>query len=100
VVMKFMQHIPEDYPSIVFIEKAASGDIIKMLKDKGINAIKAEAVKENGREYAYSILRPEAVVFSTSNFDYAVDGIACTEKAFIDLFYAITREGYPMRFRS
>ena len=32
----------------------------------------------------------------TESFDFAEDGLATIEKAFVDLFYAVTRNGYPV----
>lgn len=41
-------------------------------------------------------MRPNVILYLTDNFDYADSNIALTENAFIDLFYAITRNTYPM----
>ncbi len=96
VVIKFMQHVPEEYPIMLFAEKNSEMDIIRLLKDKEITAIKASSVKDIDEEYVYTIMRPNVILYLTDNFDYANSNIALTEKAFIDLFYAITRTAYPM----
>lgn len=96
VVIKFMQHVPEEYPIMLFAEKNSETDIIQLLEKKEIRIVKANSVKDFDDDYVYSIMRPDIVLYLTNNFDYAENNIAFTEKAFIDLFYAITRHAYPM----
>jgi len=96
VVIKFMQHVPEEYPIMLFAEKNSETDIIQLLKDNKITVVKASSVKAFDNEYVYTIMRPNVILYLTDNFDYADSNIALTEKAFIDLFYAITRNAYPM----
>ena len=96
VIIKFMQHVPEEYPIILFVEKNSETDIIQLLNKNKITVVKASSVKDFDDEYVYTIMRPNVILYLTDNFDYADSNIALTEKAFIDLFYAITRNAYPM----
>ena len=96
VIIKFMQHVPEDYPVMLFIEKSSEMDIIQLLKGREITAVKASAVKDLEDDYVYSIIRPNVIIYPTDSFNYMEKNIALIEKAFIDLFYAITRNNYPM----
>ena len=96
IVIKFMQHIPEEYPIILFVGKSSEPDIMQLLNRDKITVVKASSVKDMGDEYVYTIMRPNLIIYLTDNFDYTDNNIALTEKAFIDLFYAITRNGYPM----
>ncbi|HZK61826.1 MAG TPA: DUF6577 family protein [Anaerovoracaceae bacterium] len=96
IVLKFMQHVPEEYPIILFVEKSSEADIMQLLNRNEITVVKASSVKDMGDEYVYTIMRPNVIIYLTDNFDYTDNNIALTEKAFIDLFYAITRNGYPM----
>lgn len=38
----------------------------------------------------------QAVLFTTENFSYCDDGMATIEKAFVDLYFAVTRNDYPL----
>ncbi len=61
------------------------------LKENEITVVKASSVRALDVEYVYTIMRPNIILYLTDNFDYAESNIVFTEKAFIDLFYAITR---------
>ena len=39
---------------------------------------------------------PWVVLYMTENFDFATNGLASIEKAFVDFYYAVTRNGYPV----
>ena len=40
--------------------------------------------------------KKQVIVYDTENFDYENGGIATIEKAFVDLYFSITRNGYPL----
>jgi len=96
VILKFMQHVPENYPIIVFIEKAAHQEIVHILKQKKIMVTEPTLLKETYDNYMYTSEKSIVILYPTDNFDYEEDNIATTEKAFIDLFYAVTRNKYPL----
>ncbi len=96
VVVKFMQHVPEEYPIMLFVEKNTETDVTRLLKENEFTVVRASSLKDLDVEYVYTIMRPNVILYLTDNFDYADSNVALTEKAFIDLFYAITRHAYPM----
>ena len=75
ILAKYMLHIPEQYPVIAFIEKAAKEEIYAMFSG-GHNM--------------------QVILYTTEDFQYSSEGLASIEKAFIDLYFAITRNGYPL----
>jgi len=96
ILEKFMHHIPENYPIIVFGEKRAMGEILRALKNNKVMAINPKALREVYDEYIYKLEEPIVILYSTESFIYAENNIATNEKAFIDLFYAVTRNQYPL----
>lgn len=97
VLLKYMQHVPEQYPLILFVEKAAGEEVGNVLNEAGFQVIEPVKLKE---QYPDSVLsgsrKTQIVLYGTDNFDYCEDNIATTEKAFVDLYFAVTRNGYPL----
>lgn len=97
VLQRFMQHVPEQYPMLLFVEKSAHDEIIKYLLDGGFAVVKPSGIRQ---QYEDAILagieKKQIIVYDTENFDYENDGIATIEKAFVDLYFSITRNGYPL----
>lgn len=97
VLQRFMQHVPEQYPMILFIEKPAHDEMINYLRDGGFAVVKPSEIRQ---QYEDAILagieKKQVIVYDTENFDYENDGIATIEKAFVDLYFSITRNGYPL----
>lgn len=96
VLLRFMQHIPDQYPAIVFVEHSALDEIAEILLRSGMTII-------SGKEYLTSqsfIERNEMtnllLLYPTQNFSYAIDGYATNEKAFVDLYFEITRKSYSL----
>lgn len=38
----------------------------------------------------------QVILYTTEDFQYSSEGLASIEKAFVDLYFAITRNGYPL----
>lgn len=97
VLQRFMQHVPEQYPMLLFVEKSAHDEIINYLLDGGFAVVKPSGIRQ---QYEDAILagieKKQIIVYDTKNFDYENDGIATIEKAFVDLYFSITRNGYPL----
>ena len=97
VLQRFMQHVPEQYPTILFIEKSAHEEIVNNLLDGDFNIVKPSEIHQ---QYENAVLtgneKKQIVVYDTENFDYENEGIATIEKAFVDLYFSITRNGYPL----
>lgn len=97
VLQRFMQHVPEQYPMILFIEKAAHEEMVNYLLDSGFNVVKPSEIRQQYEDVVLSGSdKKQIVVYDTENFDYETDGIATIEKAFVDLYFSITRNGYPL----
>lgn len=97
ILAKYMQHVPEQYPVIVFIEKEAKEEIYDNLMFKGINVIEPLQIKTM---YENSALKGntsmQVVLYVTESFKYSEEGLATVEKAFVDLYFAISRNNYPL----
>lgn len=97
VLQRFMQHVPEQYPMLLFVEKSAHDEIINYLLDGGFAVVKPSGIRQ---QYEDAILagieKKQIILYDTENFDYENDGIATIEKAFVDLYFSITRNGYPL----
>lgn len=97
VLLKYMQHVPEQYPLILFVERAARDEIESTLGEAGFQVIEPVKLKE---QYEDSILsgdrNTQVILYLTDNFDYCDNSIATIEKAFVDLYFSITRNGYPV----
>lgn len=97
VLQRFMQHVPEQYSMLLFVEKSAHDEIINYLLDGGFAVVKPSRIRQ---QYEDAILagieKKQIIVYDTENFDYENDGIATIEKAFVDLYFSITRNGYPL----
>ncbi len=96
VLLRFMQHIPDQYPVVVFVERSALDEISEILLRSGMTII-------SGNEYLTSqsfIERNEmtnlVLLYPTQNFTYAIDGYATNEKAFVDLYFEISRKSYAL----
>lgn len=97
VLQKYMLHVPEQYPLIVFAEKGAKEEIKTTLLLNQMEVIEPAQAKE--RYETQNFVRREGIqiiLYPTENFTYNEEGIATTEKAFVDLYYAVTRNGYPV----
>ena len=97
VLQRFMQHVPEQYPMILFVEKAAHDEIITYLSGGEFSVIKPSEIR---KQYEDAVLagadKKLVIAYDTENFDYESDGIATIEKAFVDLYFSIIRNGYPL----
>lgn len=97
ILQRFMQHVPEQYPMILFVEKYAHDEIINYLSDGEFVVVKPSEIR---RQYEDAVLagidKKQVIIYDTENFDYENDGIATIEKAFVDLYFSITRNGYPL----
>ena len=97
VLQRFMQHVPEQYPMILFVEKVAHNEIANHLQDDRFVVVKPSEIRQ---QYEESMLakteKTQVIVYDTENFDYEAEGIAIIEKAFVDLYFSVTRNGYPL----
>lgn len=96
ILSVFMEHIPERFPVILFVERNSINEIVDLLIENGIDAL------PNVKEDIFSILRQLysakeiVLVYTTNEFKYSNKGRASIEKAFVDIYYEVTRKGYPL----
>ncbi len=97
ILQKYMLHVPEQYPVIVYIQKESKEEIVNVLNERRYEIIEPLKLRERYETSRYSRQNDEAVVlYVTENFEDGENGLATIEKAFVDLYYAVTRNGYPL----
>lgn len=97
ILAKYMQHIPEQYPVIVFVEKEAREEIYDSLTFKGIDVLEPLQVKTLYENAIFTGSKNmQVVLYATDNFTYSEEGLATVEKAFVDLYFSISRNNYPL----
>ncbi len=96
VIAKFLHHIPMQYPIIVFVEKAAFEKVGELLNTDDIISVKADKIMEEYERNWISGGKDIVVLNQTDSFAYQEQGIAIIEKAFLDLYYEVTRNKYPL----
>lgn len=97
ILQKYMLHIPEQYPIIIYISKESKDELIDVLDRKSYEIIEPLKLKRRYEIFRYTRQNNEIVVlYLTENFEDSKDGLATIEKAFVDLYYAVTRNGYPL----
>lgn len=97
VLQKYMQHVPEQYPCLLFVNKAAKEEVRDLLQKNNMEVLlptQIQVMYENhvlkGKEL------PQVVLYQTECFEDAENGVASIEKAFVDLYYSVTRNEYPL----
>ena len=97
ILAKYMQHVPEQYPIMLFAEKPAKGEIKENLIAKGFLLFEPTELRMRYDETVYAGRKEtQVVLYVTDNFDYAEEGLATLEKAFVDTYFSVTRNGYPL----
>ena len=82
---------------MLFIEKEAKEEIKTILRSNGFDSVEAIQTKEMYERYSFTGTDTSWVIlYQTESFEFAEDGVATIEKAFVDLFYAVSRNGYPL----
>lgn len=97
VLLKYMQHVPEQYPLMLFVEKIGREETKRILGEMGYLVFEPTEFR-NGYETAMFAGRAETMVimYSTDSFEYEDEGVAILEKAFVDTYYSVTRNSYPL----
>lgn len=97
ILHKYMQHVPEQYPNIVFIRKESKAEISEILSKSKYKVIEPVNLKDIFENNVYAGIEELSVLlYQTENFDDSENGLATIEKAFVDLYYAVTRNDYPL----
>ncbi|MFQ5452709.1 MAG: DUF6577 family protein [Candidatus Zixiibacteriota bacterium] len=96
VLSIFMLHVPERYPALVFVDKYSLFDVLDYLRANDINAIDYSKVRHFPGINDLVLIGDIVLLSITREFSYAENGIASFEKAFVDLYYEVTRKKYPL----
>lgn len=85
----FAEHIPEYFPTILYVDKNSIDETLTLLtRNNLLTTKKIDFYKNYFQEYI--------IIYPTNEFDYSDNGFATFEKAFVDLYYEITRNDYPL----
>jgi len=87
-------HIPEQFTVILVGEEDAINEIQEIVEDEGYIVI-----RENQQDFLFlNSLKSkiDVILLKGNNFKLSVQGIAIKEKAFVDLYYAVTRLEYAI----
>lgn len=97
VLQKYMQHVPEQYPCLLFIDKNTKEEIIDVLSAHNMEVLMPTQIKEMYENHVLTGKGTQQVVLhQTENFEDAEENVASMEKAFVDLYYSVTRNGFPL----
>lgn len=97
ILAKYMHHVPEQYPIMLFAEKAAKEEVRSVLVEHGFLVFEPTELKKRYEDAIYAGRdETQVVLYLTDAFEYAEDGLASLEKAFVDTYFAVTRNGYPL----
>jgi len=96
VLLRFMQHIPDQYPVILFADKLAVDEISNLLVEDGMIVISGKESKTAQELLNRNRMENVVLLYKTQNFSYSLDGFATNEKAFVDLYFEMTRRSYPL----
>lgn len=83
---------PAVYPVILVVERGCIYDVMEYLCGYGYLVFHDGAVKMVDGEAPEE---KKVLLMKGANMDFGEYGVACIEKGFADLYYAVTRMGYP-----
>lgn len=92
----FMEHVPESFPVMLFVNKESIEDVQRMLSRNSIDSVIFTEAKNYQAIRQLSSVNEVVLIYHTNEFGYAENGIASFEKAFVDLYYEVTRRQYPL----
>lgn len=97
ILAKYMHHVPEQYPIILFAEKTAKGEVKSLLTNNKFLVFEPTELKKRYEDVLYAGREEtQVVLYLTDSFEFSEDGLATLEKAFVDTYYSVTRNGYPL----
>jgi len=96
VLSVFMEHLPESYPVLVFVDKNSVREVNELLSEKGFDSIIYSEIKSYARVRQLSSVSEVVLLNGTNEFKYSEKGVASFEKSFVDLYFEVSRKGYPL----
>lgn len=89
-----IHHIPEQFPTLMVVEKKGLDEIKEALNKKGYFVLSEQ--EEHYLQNETLGNKVQVILLKGKDFSFAIDNIANKEKAFVDLYYAVTRLGYAL----
>jgi hypothetical protein len=96
ILTVFMDHVPETYPVLLFVGKSDADEVADILSRNKIDVIPNNNIKAYSAIRRMSSVGELALLIPTQEFAYAANGLATFEKAFVDLYYEVSRRDYPL----
>lgn len=96
ILTVFMDHVPETYPVLLFAGKSVVDEIADILSRNKIDVVPYTNIKDYYAIRRMSSIGELALLIPTQEFTYAANGLASFEKAFVDLYYEVSRRDYPL----
>ena len=96
ILVGYMIHVPEKYPVLAFIEQPSIEDAQEFLIRQKIDSIISPKINEFEKFRNLPSLGEIVILRKTKEFNYSYEGLAEPEKAFVDLYYEVTRASYPL----
>ncbi len=92
----FMDHVPETYPVLLFAGKSDADEVADILSMNKIDVVSSTNIQNYSAIRRMSSIGEIALLIPTQEFTYAANGLATFEKAFVDLYYEVSRRNYPL----
>jgi hypothetical protein len=96
ILTVFMDHVPETYPVLLFARKSDAEEVADILSMNKIDVVPYTNIKDYSAIRRMSSVGELALLIPTQEFAYAANGLATFEKAFVDLYYEVSRRDYPL----
>jgi hypothetical protein len=96
ILTGFMDHVPETYPVLLFVGKSNAEEVADILSRNKINVVPYTNIKDYSAIRRMSSVGELVLLIPTQEFAYAANGLAIFEKAFVDLYYEVSRRNYPL----
>jgi hypothetical protein len=96
ILTVFMDHVPETYPVLLFAGKSDAEEVADILSRNKIDVVPYTNIKDYSAIRRMSSVGELALLIPTQEFAYAANGLATFEKAFVDLYYEVSRRDYPL----
>jgi hypothetical protein len=96
ILTVFMDHVPETYPVLLFAGKSDADEVTEILSSNKIDVVPYTNIKEYSAIRRMSSVGELVLLTPTQEFTYAANGLASFEKAFVDLYYEVSRRDYPL----
>ncbi len=96
ILTVFMDHLPETYPVLLFSKKSDTDEVANILSKNKIDVVSYTHIQDYTAIRRISSIGELALLIPTQEFSYATNGLASFEKAFVDLYYEVSRRHYPL----